>query len=72
MEIKKENNKYYVNGLNLEEVIANRKHIMKYIDFKINECERLLNNKNDETAKLIIKTRLKVIKEIQRELKLRK
>ena len=73
MKIVKENGKYYVNDLDLEEVLANRKHLTNYINKEISLLENLLDVNNVRTeANLVYKTRLKVLNDIRKEMKLRK
>ena len=73
MKIVKENGKYYVNDLDLEEVLANRKHLISYINREISLLENLLNVENIKIeTQLVYKTRLKVLNDIRKEMKLRK
>lgn len=74
MKIIKEKGKYYVNDLDLEEVLANRKHIISYINKEIALVSNLLADTctySDFTINTF-KTRLKVLEDIKKELKLRK
>ena len=73
MKVIKENGKYYVNDLDLEEVLANRKHLISYINREISLVENLLNVENIKIeTQLVYKTRLKVLQDVRKELKLRK
>ena len=73
MKVIKENGKYYVNDLDLEEVLANRKHLISYINGEISLLENLLNVENIKIeTQLVYKTRLKVLNDIRKEMKLRK
>ena len=40
MKVEKKNNKYYVNDLDLEEVMANRKYVLGYIEKQIEFLRR--------------------------------
>ena len=73
MKIVKENGKYYVNDLDLEEVLANRKHLINYINREISLLENLLEAEVMKVeTNLVYKTRLKVLNDIRNEMKLRK
>ena len=65
MKVEKKNNKYYVNDLDLEEVMANRKYIVNYVNKQI---EFLRNTK----AFNYNKDKLDVLCDIKRRLELRK
>lgn len=65
MKIEKKNNKYYVNDLDLEEVMANRKYIVNYVN---NQIEFLRNTKSFNYNK----DKLDVLCDIKRRLELRK
>ena len=47
MKIKKEKGKYYVNDLDLEEVMANRKYIINFVKKSINDYKGMIE-KNKE------------------------
>lgn len=73
MEIKKENGRYYVNELDLQEVLSNRKHIVNYVNNQIIMVRRMLaNSKYNQSTLLTLKTRLKTLEDIKKELELRK
>jgi hypothetical protein len=73
MKVKKENGKYYVNDLDLEEVLANRKHIMSWLNRETCLIECLLKGGSIKPeVKLVYKTRLKALNDVRKELKLRK
>nr|DAP38444.1 MAG TPA: hypothetical protein [Caudoviricetes sp.] len=73
MEIKKENGKYYVNGLDLQEVLSNRKHIISYVNNQIIIVRRMLaDNKYNQSTIITLKTRLKTLEDVKKELDLRK
>ena len=65
MKIEKRNNKYYVNDLDLEEVMANRKYVVNYVNKQI---EFLRNTKSFNYNK----DKLDVLCDIKRRLELRK
>ena len=65
MKVEKKNNKYYVNDLDLEEVMANRKYVTRYIDKQIEFLKSTRNfNWNKE--------KLNVLYDIKKRLELRK
>lgn len=73
MEIKKENGKYYVNGLDLQEILSNRKHITSYVNNQIIIVRRMLaDNKYNQSTIITLKTRLKTLEDVKKELNLRK
>lgn len=65
MKVEKKNNKYYVNDLDLEEVMANRKYVVNYVNKQI---EFLRNTKSFNYNK----DKLDVLCDIKRRLELRK
>lgn len=70
MEIKKQNGRYYVNELDLEELISNRKYIVKFVNNEVDYLKSIKANKElwqEEYA-----TRIKVLEEIKEMLKLRR
>ena len=70
MKVKKENGKYYVNDLDLQEVLSNRKYVMNYITNEISNLENIRNSK--ELWKPEYDTKLKVLKDIHKKMQLRK
>ena len=73
MKVIKENGKYYVNDLDLEEVLSNRKHLINYVNKEISLLETLLEAEDIRIdLNIVYKTRLKAFNEIRREMKLRK
>lgn len=73
MEIKKENGKYYVNGLDLQEILSNRKHITSYVNNQIIIVRKMLaDNKYNQSTIITLKTRLKTLEDVKKELNLRK
>ena len=65
MKVEKKNNKYYVNDLDLEEVMANRKYVTRYIDKQIEFLKSTRSfNWNKE--------KLNVLYDIKKRLELRK
>ena len=69
MKVKKINNKYYVNDLDLEEVMANRKYVYNYIKRQINYYESIKKGSTDKNKVL---NYLTVFYDIQNKMKLRK
>lgn len=70
MEIKKQNGRYYVNELDLEELLSNRKYIIKFVNNEVDYLKSIKTNKElwqEEYA-----TRIKVLEEIKEMLKLRR
>lgn len=72
MEIKKNNGKYYVNNLDLEEILSNRKHIINYLEEEIEYLEDMKKDTDLYTFTLKDKIRLNTLKEIRKEMRLRK
>ena len=65
--------KYYVNGLDLQEVLSNRKHIISYVNNQIIIVRRMLaDNKYNQSTIITLKTRLKTLEDVKKELDLRK
>ena len=69
MKVKKINNKYYVNDLDLEEVMANRKYVYNYIKRQISYYESIKKGTADKNK---ILNYLTVFYDIQNKMKLRK
>lgn len=69
MKLEKKNNKYYVNDLDLEEVMANRKYVLNYINKQIDYLRgsKIFNkiNKTDDV-------KLDVLYDIRKKMELRK
>lgn len=72
MEIKKNNGRYYVNNLDLEEILSNRKHIINYLEEEIEYLEHMKKDSELYTFTLKDKVRLNTLQEIKRETRLRK
>lgn len=72
MEIKKNNGRYYVNNLDLEEILSNRKHIINYLEEEIEYLEDMKKDTDLYTFTLKDKVRLNTLKEIKKEMRLRK
>lgn len=72
MEIKKNNGRYYVNNLDLEEILSNRKHIINYLEEEIEYLEDMKKDTDLYTFTLKDKVRLNTLKEIRKEMRLRK
>lgn len=74
MKVKKENGKYYVNDLDLEKVMANRKYIINYIKKSQEECLQFLANNTliDNDIRYVFKGKLEVYKDLLDKLELRK
>lgn len=70
MEIKKQNGRYYVNELDLEELISNRKYIVKFVNNEVNYLKSIKASK--ELWQEEYTTRIKVLEEIKEMLKLRR
>lgn len=66
MKVEKKNNKYYVNDLDLEEVMANRKYLVNYIRKQIDFLKR---TKEFTPAN---KHKLTILYDIQKKMELRK
>lgn len=72
MEIKKTNGKYYVNNLDLDEVLSNRKHLINYLDDEISYLENMRQNTDLYIFTLKDKVRLNTLKEVRKEMNLRR
>ena len=72
MEIKKTNGKYYVNNLDLDEVLSNRKHLTNYLDDEISYLENMMKNPDLYFFALKDKIRLNTLKEVRKEMNLRR
>lgn len=74
MKIVKNNGRYYVNDLDLKEVLSNRKYVMKFVDDMITQYTELLKE-NPDIEKCTLykwKGRLKAYKEVQEKMRLRR
>ena len=74
MKIEKNNGRYYVNDLDLKELISNRKYVSNYIKDSIEQYTDLIKDNPDieKTTLYKWKGRLKAYKEVQDKLKLRR
>lgn len=74
MKIEKNNGRYYVNDLDLKELISNRKYVSNYIKDSIEQYTTLIKDNPDiEKATLYKwKGRLKAYKEVQEKMRLRR
>jgi len=70
MEIKKEKGRYYVNNLDLQELLSNRKYVMNYIKNRIEYLESIRNKK--ELWKCDYQIELEILRDIQKRFKLRR
>ena len=70
MEIKKEKGRYYVNNLDLQELLSNRKYVTNYIKTKIEYLENIKDNKELWEPEYQIK--LETLRTIQKKMKLRR
>lgn len=61
MEIRKEKGRYYVNNLDLQELLSNRKYVMNYIKQDIDYLKSIKNTKLWEDS---YKTRMEVLEEL--------
>lgn len=61
MEIRKEKGRYYVNNLDLQELLSNRKYVMNYIKQDIEYLKSIKNTKLWEDS---YKTRMEVLEEL--------
>lgn len=74
MKVKKENGRYYVNDLDLEEVMANRKYIKKYVKKSIEEYREMINKNKDMIPSVYhnFKGKIEAYETILNKLELRK
>ena len=72
MEIKKNNGRYYVNNLDLEELLSNRKHLINYLEEEISYLEDMKKDAELYTFTLKDKVRLNTLQEIRKEMNLRR
>jgi hypothetical protein len=72
MEIKKNNGRYYVNNLDLEELLSNRKHLINYLDEEISYLEDMRKDTDLYEFTFKDKVRLNTLKEIRKEMNLRR
>ena len=72
MEIKKNNGRYYVNNLDLEELLSNRKHLINYLDEEISYLEDMRKDTDLYEFTFKDKVRLNTLKEIRKEVNLRR
>ena len=72
MEIKKNNGRYYVNNLDLEELLSNRKHLINYLEEEISYLEDMKKDTELYTFTLKDKVRLHTLQEIRKEMNLRR
>lgn len=61
MEIRKEKGRYYVNNLDLQELLSNRKYVMNYIKQDIDYLKSIKDTKLWEDS---YKTRMEVLEEL--------
>ena len=74
MKIEKINGRYYVNDLDLKEILSNRKYVANYVKDSIEQYAKLIKD-NPDIEKCTLykwKGRLKAYKEVQEKLKLRR
>lgn len=72
MEIKKNNGRYYVNNLDLEELLSNRKHLINYLDEEISYLEDMRKDTDLYEFTFKDKVRLNTLQEIRKEMNLRR
>ncbi len=72
MEIKKNNGRYYVNNLDLEELLSNRKHLINYLEEEISYLEDMRQSPEFYEFTFKDKVRLNTLQEIRKEMNLRK
>lgn len=74
MKIVKNNGRYYVNDIDLKEVLSNRKYVSNYIKDSIEQYTQLIRD-NPDIEKCTLykwKGRLKAYKEVQEKMRLRR
>ena len=69
MELTKKNGKYYVNNLDLQELLSNRKYVINYIKHDIDYLKSI---KNTDLWEPYFKTRLETLEELLPLFELRK
>jgi CII-binding regulator of phage lambda lysogenization HflD len=72
MEIKKNNGRYYVNNLDLEELLSNRKHLINYLEEEISYLEDMKKDTDLYEFTFKDKVRLNTLKEVRKEMNLRR
>ena len=70
MKIVEKKGRVYINDLDIEEVLSNRKYVMNYINSEIDYLESIKNNK--DLWKPEYNTRIEVLKELSGMFKLRR
>lgn len=70
MKIVEKKGRVYINDLDIEEVLSNRKYVMNYINSEIGYLESIKNNK--DLWKPEYNTRIEVLKELNGMFKLRR
>ena len=70
MKIVEKKGRVYINDLDIEEVLSNRKYVMNYINSEIGYLESIKNNK--DLWKPEYNTRIEVLKELSGMFKLRR
>lgn len=70
MKIVEKKGRVYINDLDIEEVLSNRKYVMNYINSEIGYLESIKNNK--DLWKPEYNTRVEVLKELNGMFKLRR
>ena len=70
MKIVEKKGRVYINDLDIEEVLSNRKYVMNYINSEIGYLESIKNNK--DLWKPEYNTRVEVLKELKEMFKLRR
>lgn len=70
MKIVEKKGRVYINDLDIDEVLSNRKYVMNYINSEIGYLENIKNNK--DLWKPEYNTRIEVLKELNGMFKLRR